>query len=165
MSILALYYSRTGRTKKVAERLSALLKADLEPLHDQDDRRGFLGYVRSGRDAILKRPAILQPLAHAPADYDLVVLGSPIWAFTICSAVRTFLEQHAPAIRRAAFFCTHGGGGAARAPAEVESLLGSPLAVPVLSLQDRIVDRGEGETEIARFVESLVALFPNSLRV
>ena len=158
MKCVVVFYSRTGRTRKVAERLAALLKADMEPLRETDTRRGFWGYLRAGRDAMLKRSATLQPLAHNPADYDVVVLGTPIWAFTICPALRTFLEQHAAAIRHAALFCTHGGGGPARAPAEVESLLGIPLAIPVLSLQDRAVDCGEGDTEIARFAEALSTL-------
>ena len=158
MKILIIYYSRTGRTRKVAERLAALLKADLEPLIESGARRGFWGYLRAGRDAILKRPSTLKPLTHTPADYDLILLGTPIWAFTLCPAVRTFLEQYAPSIRRAALFCTHGGGGPARAPAEAESILAAPLAVPVLALQDRLVDRGSADLEISRFADAVLAL-------
>ena len=80
MKTLIVFFSRTGHTRKVAEKLQAELRCDLEELHDEKKRSGFWGYFFSGRDAMQKRPAKLTQLKSNPAEYELVILGTPIWA-------------------------------------------------------------------------------------
>ena len=62
MKALVVYYSRTGNTKHVAEMIAGALKADLEELVDKRGREGFLGYLRSGRDAIRDKTTELKSL-------------------------------------------------------------------------------------------------------
>jgi flavodoxin len=151
MKILIVFFSRTGRTRKAAEKLAVLMGADLDELHEnKTDRSGLVGYMKSGRDALQKRLSDLLPLAHDPAQYDLVVLGSPVWAFTLCPAMRTFLSASGHSIKKAAFLSTHGGGGPARSYAEAELLLGQPL-VGTLALLDRAIDRDEVHDQLAAF--------------
>ena len=54
MKILIAYYSRTGSTKIVAEKLMAMTGADIEEIKDKTDRSGIIGYMRSGREAMKK---------------------------------------------------------------------------------------------------------------
>lgn len=157
MKTLIVFYSRSGRTRKAAQALSVLLGADLEELREPGvDRSGVGGYLRSGRDALAKTGPELAPLAHDPAAYDLVILGSPVWAFTLCPAVRAFLAASGKAVRKAAFLSTHGGGGPAKSYREAEALLGRPLAA-ALALRDRAIDRGEVDAELAAFAARLRA--------
>jgi menaquinone-dependent protoporphyrinogen IX oxidase len=154
---LVVFFSRTGRTRKAARALAGLLGAETEELVERGvERGGVMGYLRSGRDAMKKRPVELEPLQHAAAGYDLVVLGSPVWAFTLCPAIRSFLESHGGEIRKAAFLSTHGGGGPSKSYAEAEALLGKPLAA-TLALKDRIIDAGEAEADLAAFAKRLAA--------
>ncbi len=154
MKALVVYYSRTGNTRRAAERIAQSVSADLEELKEETERSGLRGYVSGGRDALRRRPAALLPVERDPSAYDLVIVGSPIWAFTLCPAVRTYLMQSAAAIKRAAFFCTHGGGGPSRAYADAEMLLGQPL-VATLSLRDRAVKSGDMNPLVDPFIQSL----------
>ena len=86
----------------------------------------------------------------------MVIIGSPIWAFTICPAVRTYLSNHASSIKRMASFCTHGGGGPSKSYTEAEKLLGKPLAA-TLALRDKAVKRGECDAAITAFVGTITA--------
>jgi menaquinone-dependent protoporphyrinogen IX oxidase len=157
MKTLVVFFSRSGRTRKAAQALAGLLGADCEELVERGvERGGVTGYLRSGRDALQKRPAELEPLKHEAAAYDLVVLGSPVWAFTLCPAVRTYLAAQAGSIRKAAFLSTHGGGGPAKSYKEAETLLGRPL-VATLALRDKAVDAGEADPELAAFAKTLMA--------
>lgn len=156
MKTLVAFYSRTGHTRSVAQRLASLLNADLEELKEQTDRTGMFGFLKGGRDALKKRPADLDPTQKNPADYDQVIIGSPVWAFTICPAVRAYLSAHAASIKRAAFFCTHGGGGPSKSYTEAEKLLGKPLSA-TLALQDKAVKRGECDPAITTFVGTITA--------
>ncbi len=136
MKTLIVFYSRTGCTRTAAQALAAQLGADLEELKETADRSGPMGYVSAGRDAMTKRPSVLLPTTRQPADYDLVIVGTPVWAFTMCPAIRTWLSREAAQIRRAAFFCTQGGSGAERTMQHMEQLIGRP-PVARLTLCDK----------------------------
>ena len=80
--VLCIYYSRTGHTKKAMEEVAAALGAELLELSDGIDRSGALGAFRSGLDAMRKN---CQPLRafqteRALGDYQLVIVGTPVWA-------------------------------------------------------------------------------------
>jgi menaquinone-dependent protoporphyrinogen IX oxidase len=106
MKSLVVYYSRTGNTKKVAEEIARVLQCDIEELHDQQKRKGLMGYLRSGREAITKQNIIVQELQNQPKNYDAVIIGTPIWAWTMSTPIRAFLEQYKADFTKVAFFCT-----------------------------------------------------------
>jgi len=156
LKALVVYYSRTGNTRLVAGEIAAALGADIEELRDGKSRRGPIGFVMAGREAMKKEPVDLKPLQHNPADYDVVVVGSPIWASTISTPTRTFLRQHRDALKSVAWFCTSGSvkaetDGKAFAAMTEESGL-SPVAT--LGLCGRHV-KGEHKAAVNGFVSAL----------
>jgi menaquinone-dependent protoporphyrinogen IX oxidase len=115
LKTLLVYYSRTGTTKKVAESLAYALTApqapDIEQLQDTKDRHGPIGFLRAVADAVSRKIVPIESPARHPADYDLVIIGTPVWADTMSSAVRAYLDEYGPSIRRAALFCTTASSG------------------------------------------------------
>jgi len=150
MKTLIVFYSRTGCTRLAAQSLAASLGADIEELKEMADRSGPKGYLLAGRDAMQKRPAVLLPVARQPSDYDLVIVGTPVWAFTMCPAIRTWLLRETAQIRRAAFFCTQGGRGAERTMREMEQLAGQP-PVARLALRDKDIQAHACADALATF--------------
>jgi menaquinone-dependent protoporphyrinogen IX oxidase len=112
---LIVYYSRTGTTRRVADALAYALTApqspDVEVLTDTKHRQGPIGFLRAVTDAVGRKVIPIEPVNCHPADYDLVIVGTPVWADTMCSAVRTYLHKYGQAIRKAALFCTTAGSG------------------------------------------------------
>ena len=159
MKTLVVYYSRTGCTRLAAERIGRELDAEVVELKEQTDRKGVLGFLKSGHDAIRKKPATLLPVDQDPAAYDLLIAGSPVWADTLCPAVRTYLEQSAASVRRCAFFCTHGGGGAGNSFKDAEALLGKPPAATV-ALRGRALKKNEPIPELDAFLDAIKSLVP-----
>ena len=150
MKTLIVYYSLTGCTRTAAQKLAPLLGADLEELRESADRRGAGGFFRAGRDAMLARASDLRPTAFRPSDYDLVVVATPVWAFTMCPAVRTWLQREAAGLRAAAFVCTQGGSGAGRAMRHMAALAGrEPVAR--LVLRDKDIRAGLCDAALAGF--------------
>ena len=111
--ILVVYYSRTGKTRLVAEQLARLLDADLEEIREEKGRSGVLGFLGAGRDAMRKAPARLVS-EHTRGGRKAVVLGMPVWAWAPPPAARAYLAQCPPAEAKLCAFCTHGGGGGKR---------------------------------------------------
>ena len=99
---LLVYFSRTGNTRSVADAIAHELSCDVEEIQDTVERRGLLGYFRSGFEAWFHRPTVLREAKHDPADYEMVIVGTPIWNASLASPVRSYLEQHRHHIRRAA---------------------------------------------------------------
>ena len=109
MRPLVIYYSRTGNTKKVAEAISSALKCDSEEISDTKKRKGPVAYLAAARDAMRKNQTEINPIQKDLGTYDLIIVGTPVWSWTVSTPIRTFLQQHKKQIKNVAFFLTHGG--------------------------------------------------------
>lgn len=142
MKTLILFYSRTGTTRKVAEKLAPTIGADIEEIFDTVDRSGVMGYLSAGRDASRKKLTTLKPLSHDLSDYDLIIVGTPIWAWTMSSPIMTLLTEQKGNIKQAAFFCTRGGKGDQKVFVDMAALLDKqPIAVFGLSTKDVVQNK------------------------
>ena len=154
MKTLVVFYSRTGTTKKVAEVLAIKLNADLEEIKDTVERGGAKGYLISGRDATLRRLTKLEPAAKNPADYDRVIIGTPIWSWNMSVPVRTFVTEQKNNFKSVAFFCTMGGSGNERAFGEMSAIIGQK-PVANLTLTTREVIKNDFSQQVDDFLVKL----------
>ena len=125
--IVIAYYSRSGKTRMIAEKLAPLLDADLEEIRDAKDRSGVLGWLGAGRDAALGRSTELVS-THDVKERSVVVIGFPVWAGSPPPAIRTYVRAFDPAGRTVFAFCTHDGGGGRGAFRKLARILPSPIA-------------------------------------
>jgi flavodoxin len=153
MKALVAYYSRTGTTRKVAERISTLLGGDIEEIHDVKKRSGIIGWLRSARDAASRKLTTLEKVNNDPAIYDIVVIGTPIWNRTVSTPVRTYISQYKGSFKEVAFFRTAGGTGGNPFD-EMESLCGKK-PVATLSLRRREVESGHYVKKTEEFVAKI----------
>ena len=110
MNTLIIYFSRSGKTERIGIELAKKLDADIEKLKDIKKREGILGWIRSGRDSLKKRTTSIEELEHDPVIYDIVIVGTPVWAGDVTPAVRTFLKNYHRKIDNIAFFSTSKSG-------------------------------------------------------
>ena len=157
MKALVVFYSRTGATKEVAEALVESLNCDSEELLDTKKRSGPLGFLSAGKDAKAKKLTKLTDIKRDPALYDPVILGTPIWAGTLSSAMRTYIANNKSKFKRVAFFCTHGGSESQQLFAEMEALC-ERRPVSILALQEKEVKTGNYQGKIRQFVDGLQML-------
>ncbi len=152
--ILVAYYSRTGTTQAVADELASRLGADVEAITDTRNRTGLWGWLGAGRDASKKSKTVIGPLGHDPAEYDLVVLGTPVWAWNMTPAIRTYILANREKFKKVAFFCTMGGAGDAKTFAGMAELCGQkPLATMALKADE--VKMRQYQSAVSRFVAGL----------
>jgi hypothetical protein len=124
-------------TRRVAEALSEALKCDLEEITEPKPRTGFLGYIRSLLEARRKRPSTIAPKKHDVSPYDLVVIGTPVWAWSLSSPVRAYLTATASQLPEVAFFCTLGARGSESAFAQMTAIVGKkPRAVCAITQRE-----------------------------
>lgn len=151
--ILVVYYSRGGATFRVAEMIAKELGADLEAIEENAPRKGRLGYMRSLLEATAKGLPTIRT-RRDPRDYDLVVLGTPVWAGTMSSPMRAYLNQHRRRLPRVAFFATMGGRGAYRVLEEMEMFC-EVQGAPSCFLTQHEVESGLAEKTVMPFVSDV----------
>ena len=153
--ILVVYYSRSGATRAVANAIARYCRADVEELRDVESRRGFGGYVRSAVEALRAQQGRIREPVRNPRDYDVVVLGTPVWAGHMSSPLRAYLAQCSVSGKQAAFFCTMGGRGAENVFAELTRLTGqAPLAT--LAMTTREAAQRPEDVRISKFAATLL---------
>jgi hypothetical protein len=153
--ILVAYHSRTGYTRRVAEQLAQRLDAALAPIDVLQPHGGMLGYLRCGWASLRNHDVGIKKLARDPAQFDLVVIGTPVWAGHASAPARTF-TRGLRSTRNVGFFCTFGGSGAATALAELEQDARQP-PLATLAVTDVEIDAGASEFKLAEFVSALRA--------
>jgi menaquinone-dependent protoporphyrinogen IX oxidase len=152
--ILVIFYSRSGTTRRIATALSAALGGSVEEIAEDRGRSGFLGYLRSVIEARRKRSANIRPARNDPKSFDLVVIGTPVWAWSVSSPVRAYLTANKDRLPAVAFFCTLGGKGSETAFAQMQGIVGkSPRATCAITARE-VASGGQGPS-LASFAEAL----------
>ena len=124
MKALVVYYSRTGNTKFVAEKIAQELGADIEEVIDKKKRNGTIGWLSAGRDAMRRSQTEIAETNKKPSEYDLIVAGTPNWANNPSPAIRTYLSKYDLAGRKVATFCvTDGVSGGEKVIEELRALI------------------------------------------
>lgn len=108
MKILVAYYSRTGNTRKASQIIANTLNADVDEIMDKKSRKGILGFLRAGYDATRGNTTEIT-YTKDPENYDIVIIGSPVWNGRVTPAVRTYLIRNKEKMKKAAFFITCAG--------------------------------------------------------
>jgi len=129
MKTLVVFYSRSGNTKKIAEDISNRMKSDIEEIIDIKHRKGLFGWFSAAMDARSKKLTNIKDIKNDPSKYELVIIGTPIWAGLMAPAVRTYLAQNKTKFKNVAFFCTYGGSGKLKTFTDMEEFIGmTPLS-------------------------------------
>lgn len=122
---------------KVGDELAKALPGDVEEIVDTANRSGPVGWLMSGREGSGKKLAKIQPVKKDPASYDIVVIGTPIWAGNMSSPVKTYLTENKAKFKNVAFFCTEGNKGHETAFAEMGEIAGKkPKATLAIATVD-----------------------------
>ncbi len=132
---LVAYYSWTGKTAKVANLIAERLSADLEEIRDAKSRGGLFAFSAAVVASLLQRSSPISPGTKNVADYDIVILGSPVWGSNMATPMRSYILRENPGIKQVGIFCTLGGSGGQPAVNRMAALCGRP------SVADLIVNR------------------------
>ena len=81
---------------------------------------------------------MIKRLRYHPGEYDLVIMGSPVWFGNPAPALVTYLLQNRKNFPQLAFFCTFAGKGDVKTGKKIMVLLGK--AVEILSVKDSETD-------------------------
>ena len=154
MKSLVVYYSRTGNAKFVAETIASELGSDIEEIVDLKKRAGKLGWLSGGKDSMQEKETQIAPTKMVPADYDLIVIGTPIWAWRPTPAVRTYITNNYFSGKKVALFFTI-ASGLKQAVEKTKALLPDAVFVSDIVLTNPLENKEETKKKIVEWCNTL----------
>lgn len=121
--VLIAYYSYSGNTKRVAEKIQQLTNGNIfEIVPKKAYPNNYNDVVNLAKDE--KQKDIKPELTDNGnvKDYDIIFLGTPVWWYTMASPVKTFISNNDFSGKTIVPFCTHGGGGASSTYIDMQKL-------------------------------------------
>ncbi|MGL5004895.1 MAG: flavodoxin family protein [Casimicrobium sp.] len=114
-NVLIVYYSMSGHTKTLAERIARETGWTLARIEDATKQMGMLQQLRAVMSTFFGLKPNIRYSGPSPAAFDLIVLGGPVWVGKMAAPLRTFVANHRHEFKALALFCTYGGSGADKA--------------------------------------------------
>ena len=128
MRQLVAYFSASGTTRKVAEKLAKAIGADIFEIKPEVPyTKADLNWLsKKSRSSVEMsdtscRPAIAESIDNM-ADYDTVFVGFPVWWYREPSIIDTFMESYDFTGKTVVPFCTSGGSGLGESGANMQAL-------------------------------------------
>ena len=157
MKALITYFSATGTTKAVAEKISEITNADIYEIkpevpytsadldwHDKKSRSTIEMQDKNSRPAIADKDAKIE-------NYDVIYVGFPIWWYVAPTIINTFLESYDFSGKTVILFATSGGSGFGKT---VENLKGSCSPETIIK-EGKVFSGRSTEADIESWVKSL----------
>ena len=123
---LVAYFSATGKTAKVAEKLAAVIGADLYEIKPEvQNAKADLNWMnKKSRSSVEMnnksiRPAIITGDVDV-SGYNTVYLCFPIWWYVAPTVINTFLEAYDFTGKKLVLFATSGSSGFGNTVAELQ---------------------------------------------
>lgn len=91
---LIVYYSYTGHTKMIAERIKEKLNCDIleiKPVKPYSTDYDLVVSEEQNNSSSNKMPEI-EEISIDLSNYNEIIIGTPVWWYTIAPVIRTFLK-------------------------------------------------------------------------
>lgn len=125
MKKAVVFYSFSGNTQAAAKEIAEGIGADLielklvKPFPTEKSKQLALG----GMQAMFGMKPAIQELSKNIKEYDVLILGTPIWAGTIAAPAHSFLNKYQVLDKIVAVFTFSGGGDNKRCIAKLSKRL------------------------------------------
>jgi len=149
--ILIVYYSLTGNTKMIAETIHEVINADilaLKPVKELNPNKASR-FVWGGMQSTMKKKPKLEPIEIDPLDYDLIFLGTPVWAWNFSPPLRTFINMYDLKEKKLAIW-TCAGGQTEKPLINLKKIFGDSVVGDLRLIEPKSKDT---EEQIAKAVE------------
>ncbi|MFC0904698.1 flavodoxin family protein [Clostridium sp. MT-14] len=110
--ILVVYYSLEGNTKLIAEAISKVVSSDILQIKPKKDinPKSKMRYLIGGKKSITKEKPELLSYDVKAENYDVLFIGTPVWAGNFAPAMRSFFASTNLKHKKIALFSCNGGG-------------------------------------------------------
>lgn len=112
VKVAIVYFSLEGNTEYVADKISEYIDVDvlrLEPVKNYP-QGNVSKYVWGGKSATFGEKPKLVPYQFSANQYDVIIIGTPVWASTFTPPIKTFLKENNISEKKIALYVCYAGG-------------------------------------------------------
>lgn len=163
MRTAIVYYSMSGNTKYVADKIADEIKASgevdiirIEPKRAYPDK-GAKKFFWGGKSAVMGETPALQSYKFNIEEYDRIIFGTPVWSSTFVPPLRTFINDN-PDVKgkKIAIFTCFSGGGADKAIDKMKKYIGiEKFEAELILIDPKDKAKEEDNEKIAEFCSML----------
>ena len=150
--ILIAYYSYSGHTKAVAEKIQKITGGDVFEIVPKNAYP--TKYSEVVEQAKKEKNENIMPELKENTDiskYDVIFLGTPVWWYTATPVLKSFVEKNNFKGKVIAPFCTHGGGGESATYTDIQKLAPDAKFLKGFSTYEKAAT----EKDVADWIKSL----------
>ncbi len=94
MKGVVVYYSLTKKTELVATTAARVIGAEIKKIEETKSRKpGMSTMILGGFAALTNGKSGIKPVDIKPANYDMIIIGTPVWAGRPVPAVNAFIAE------------------------------------------------------------------------
>jgi flavodoxin len=108
------YFSLEGNTKCIGDSIASMLNADVEEIKTARPIKAdkFMNYYWGGNKDHPDEVVDLLPLGKDPREYDMIFIGTPVWAWAPAPPIYSLLRKYRLKGKKIALFaCSEGERG------------------------------------------------------
>lgn len=158
MKSIVVYFSLEGNSEYVTDKIAEFTKADTLRLESvKDYPRGNLSkYLWGGKSVVFGERPKLASYNFNAAEYDMIIIGTPVWAGSFAPPIKTFLSENDLSNKKVAFFACHAGGGAEKCFDKLKQEIPNCEVIATLDLvQPKVKQSEENISKIKEFCNKL----------
>jgi len=160
MKTAIIYYSLEGNTDSIAQKIAENSSAELIRLIPQKEypTGNFSKYIWGGKSVTFGERPKLTNKNLTLADYDTIIIGSPIWASSYTPPMNTFFHDYPIKGKKVILFTSSAGGESAKAVAKMkEKLVGNEI-LGVVDFKDPLKGSDSGVKEKVKQIRQLAGI-------
>ncbi len=156
--ILVSYFSASGVTKSVSEKLAKAVNADIYEIKpevpytsadlDWTDKKSRSTVEMKDKKS---RPAIADKNANIE-NYDVIFLGFPMWWYTAPTIINTFLESYDFSNKKIVLYATSGGSGLGNTKSDLKVSVCDTAEI----VNGKVLSRSSSECDLAEWAKTFI---------
>ena len=94
MKAAVIYYSRSGVTKKIADKIHGKFNADMFRLEPKEKYGNYISAVlRNGGEKLFKEKVAVNNEVKSYDEYDVIFIGFPVWYSSVPGFMQEYLKE------------------------------------------------------------------------
>lgn len=153
---LVAYFSASGITKKLAEKIAQVTDADIfeivpENPYTEADLKWTNPLARCNKEKIGKKDVPVNGRVDNMAEYDTIYLGFPIWYWGAPNVVNTFVKSYDMSGKKIVLFATSGSSDIGKTADKLRPYLSDKAQI----VDAKVLNGEQSLDQIRKWVESL----------
>ena len=153
---LVVYFSASGITKKLAEKIAQVADADIfeivpENPYTEADLKWTNPLARCNKEKIGKKDVPVRGRVDNMAEYDTIYLGFPIWYWGAPNVVNTFVKSYDLSGKKIVLFATSGSSDIGKTADKLRPYLSDGAQI----VDAKVLNGEQSLEQLRKWIESL----------